>query len=892
MRKFIERWQNRGDEKSDTQKFWLELLIEVCGAENPGELIEFEKRVTLEHKSFIDAYIPDTRVLIEQKSRDIDLNLPALQSDGPSLTPFEQAKRYADWLPDSEHPRWIVTCNFQEFHVHNMETPKAPPEIIKLDELIRKKQSLAFLVNPNRGCTHEEEISRQAGELVRSLKKVLLERYAPNARESLSVFCVRIVFLLFAEDVGLLGKSQFHDYLKARRNSARISLIELFRVLNQSPAERSPYIEDELKNFPHINGGLFSDDDIEIPNLDGEPLRIILENMSEGFDWSRISPPIFGAIFEDTLRDDLRGEQGMHYTSIENIHKVIDPLFMDELNAKFESVKSNPAKLKRFRKKLTTLKFFDPACGSGNFLTETYLSLCRLEIKIVNALAELPLLSVSIEQFFGIEIEPFAVAVAKTALWIANIQMSKEINPAAKLERECLPLKKFDHNIIKANALTYDWAKLVQPQGDLFIMGNPPFVGHQWRSKQQNEDMKTAFHDLKDHGKLDYVCSWYNKAADFIEGTKVKAAFVSTNSICQGESVSILWKFLRDKGVSIFLAYKPFIWTSESRDKAHVHCVIIGFTRGYEVSPKFIYSSEKATQASHINGYLLDAPDVFIENRGKPKNSNMPIMKKGSQPTDDGNLILSPDERDELIAKYPEAGKFIKRYMGAREFIHNETRYCLWLYRVDPVEYRHIAPIMKRLKRVAEFRRTSPTKSVREAAETPSLFTQIRQPEGNFLVVPRVTGERKYIPIGFMTPDIITSDQVQYIPTSNLYMFGVLSSLIHMAWTRVVAGRLGLSYRYSPSVYNNFPWPGKTSGQIVQKFMKRIEATAQKILDARALYPDSSLADLYDPLTMPAELLKAHRENDNAVCDAYGWSKNLSEEEIVAQLMDLYVKLS
>ncbi len=609
--------------------------------------------------------------------------------------------------------------------------------------------------------------------------------------------------------------------------------------------------------------------------------------MSEGFDWSGISPTIFGAIFESTLREGTRRENGMHYTTIENIHRVIDPLFMNELTATFNKLRNNHTKLKAFRKELTTLKFFDPACGSGNFLTETYLSLCRLEIKIVNALGELPLLSVSIEQFYGIEINNFAVAVAKTALWIANIQMSKEINPKAVLEKECLPLKKFNHNIIEANALTYDWSELVKPAQVSYIMGNPPFVGHQWRNKQQNDDMKLAFHDLRDHGKLDYVCSWYNKAADFINGTRIKAAFVSTNSVCQGESVSILWKFMRDKGVNIFMAYKPFIWTSESRDKAHVHCVIVGFTRGYEVTEKFIYTtSGKVQPASHINGYLLNAPDVFITNRGKPADPNMPIMKKGSQPTDDGNLILSPKEREELLTKYPEAEKFIKRYMGAREFIHNEMRYCLWLEGVTPNEYRHITPIMNRLEKVAAFRRTSPTKSVQAAAETPGLFTQIRQPNTNFLAVAKVSSEtRKYIPMGFVPPDVIVSDGLQIVSYANLFMFGILESSVHMAWTNVVAGRLEMRFSYTPAVYNNFPWP-----EVNYKQRMKIESCAKKILDAREKFPEASLADLYDPLTMPAELLKVHRENDKAVCEAYGWKANISEEEIVARLMELYVR--
>ena len=899
--RFVNFWENHGDEKSDTQKFWLDLLRNILSLEYPERFIEFEKRVALEHMSHIDAYIPSTRTIIEQKSFDVNLDKSIMQSDGTSITPFQQAKRYSDWLPDSQRARWIVICNFQEFRIYDMEKPKSMPEIISLQSLKTQWHKLSFLVDVNTTNIREVELSIKAGKLVGKLYDSLLKRYInPDDKESqrsLNVFCVRVVFLLYAEDAGLFKKNQFHNYLKARELVARNALRDLFTVLNQRPEERDPYLETDLKAFPYVNGGLFSGNDIELPQLDGEPLRIILEEMSEGFDWSGISPTIFGAVFESTLNPKTRHSGGMHYTSVDNIHRVINPLFLDGLNEEFDAIIKVPAsrsrtqKLRAFQKKLGTLKFFDPACGSGNFLTESYLSLRRLENKILSLISKQisfadsqdeTAIQVSISQFYGIEINDFAVSVARTALWIAEAQMWNETKNIILFYGDLLPLKSYN-NIIEGNALRIDWNEVVNPKELNFIMGNPPFIGHQWRTSEQNEDMKIAFHDLKEHGKLDYVCSWYNKAVDFMKDSKVKAAFVSTNSICQGESVSILWKFLKEKGIDIFFAYRSFVWSSEAKDKAHVHCVIIGFSLTHSENKK-IFDGEKIIEANNINGYLLNAPDIYMNNSGKTLNKDMPVMQKGSQPTDGGNLILTSDEREAILKKYPEAGKFILRYVGAREFIHNEIRYCLWLHNVNPEEYRNIAEIRERLKKVADFRRSSPTKSVQVAADTPAIFTQIRQPKSTYLVIPRHSSENRiYIPIGFMPPEIITSDACIIIPDISIYEFAILSSKIHMAWTGIVAGRLKSDIRYSQSVYNNFIWPSPN-----EKQKSKIESTAKKILDVRAQFSDSSLADLYDPLTMPEELLKAHKSNDATVCEAYGFDKKISEEEIVAELINMY----
>ncbi|MBQ7196681.1 MAG: class I SAM-dependent DNA methyltransferase, partial [Synergistaceae bacterium] len=631
MKNFIERWKNTGDEKSDTQKFWLEFLRDVLNVERPEEIIEFEKRVELAHKSFIDAYIPKTRVIIEQKSFDINLDKAAKQSDGTFKTPFEQAKRYSDWLPDSERARWIITCNFQEFHVHDMERPKAPPEVIKLENLDPRK--FKFLVDI-KGTTpkdiREEEISIKAGGLVKKLKESLKSRYqnptSKSALKSLTVLCVRIVFLLYAEDSNLLSKSQFHDFLKKQSNPRR-ALIDLFTVLSQKIPERDFYLDDDLKNFPYVNGGLFEEKNVEIPQLDGEPLEIILSEMSEGFDWSGISPTIFGAIFESVLDSDERRSGGMHYTSIENIHKVIEPLFLNSLNDELENIFSmsksatRTRKLNDFQKKLGSLKFLDPACGSGNFLTETYLCLRKLEnriladrrkqVEFVQSKDEADYIKVSISQFYGIEINDFAVAVARTALWIAEAQMFNETKQIVQVLEDFLPLKTFN-NIIEANALALDWREVIKSEELNFIMGNPPFIGASMMTKEQKSEAVAIFGKVPRANSIDYVGAWYHKAANFIQGSNIRAAFVSTNSITQGEQVAPLWKKLfEDFKIQINFAWRTFKWSSEAKDKAQVHVVIIGFSQ-IDSPVKKIFDGENVIEASNINAYLVDAPNVLI----------------------------------------------------------------------------------------------------------------------------------------------------------------------------------------------------------------------------------------------------------------------------------------
>ena len=910
--KFVADWKNRGDEKQETQRFWIALLQNVYGAEQPTETIEFEKRVEVVNNDgttttkYIDGYIPATRTLIEQKGMKIDLKKGERQSDGAMLTPFQQGRRYGGFLPNPEQPRWIVVCNFQTFEIHDMNRPNDEPEVLLLSDLEKDFHRLDFLVDTGKEHIKKEmEISLQAGELVGVLYDALLKQYkdptAPETLKSLNKLCVRLVFCLYAEDAGIFGsKSMFHDYLENHRSEDRRAFINLFRVLDQDIPQRDKYLDDDLAAFPYVNGGLFADEDIEIPRLGDEVIDLILRRASEDFNWSDISPTIFGAVFESTLNPETRRSGGMHYTSIENIHKVIDPLFLDGLKAEFEEIsavtvdRTRKAKLEAFQRKLASLKFLDPACGSGNFLTETYISLRRLENETISLLHKGQIMldmgnpiQVSIGQFYGIEINDFAVTVAKTALWIAESQMMKETEDVVHMTLDFLPLKSYA-NITEGNALRLDWESVVSKHKLNYILGNPPCVGHQWRSKEQAEDLEAVCRDIPKCGKLDYVCGWYNKAADYMQGTNIHTAFVSTNSISQGESVGILWKPLFEKGVDIEFAYRTFVWTSEAKDKAAVHCVIVGFTCGTSSRTKLLFESERSKIVSHINGYLLDAPEMFINSRGSALHE-YPSIVQGNKPWDGGYLILSIEERNELLDKYPESEKYIKPFIGSYEFINGKKRYCLWLKGISPAEYRGIPEIMERLNGVADTRRKTKTVAVQAQAETPMLFSQIRQPDSNYLAIPEVSSEkRRYIPIGFMTPNIIASNKLYLVPKADLYMLGVMISNVHMAWMRAVCGRLKSDYSYSPAVYNNFPWPAPTDAQ-----KEKIEQTAQAILDARALYLDSSLADLYDETTMPPELRKAHQMNDKAVMLAYGFSvRDMTESKCVAELMRMYQQLT
>lgn len=910
---FVAYWTGKGYEKGESQPFWIALL-HALGIEEPTTFITFEQQVHIDHTAFIDGFIPATKVLIEQKSIQKDLGAPIRQSDGSLLNPFHQAKRYAAELPYSSRPRWIVTCNFREFWIYDMEQPNGEPQVVLLENLEKEHYRLRFLVDMGSDTLRKEmELSIQAGDLVGKIYDAIRPQYAhpddPDTLASLNQLCVRLVFCLFAEDAGLFGdKNEFHDYLNQfPAPHLRRALIDLFRVLDTKPEDRDPYLDDDLRRFPYVNGGLFSNENIEIPQLTDEIRTLLLTKASEDFDWSEISPTIFGAVFESTLNPDTRRSGGMHYTSIENIHKVIDPLFLNDLQHELENIandKSHNSKfiiqnLHAFQDKLASLTFFDPACGSGNFLTETYISLRRLENKVIRLLQgdQMQLgtftnpIKVDIHQFYGIEINDFAVSVATTALWIAELQMLRETERICQIEAKPLPLHAY-HNIHEGNALRTDWSEVVPVDHLNYIMGNPPFVGARWMDKRQKQDVLDIFGaKWNGVGDLDYVCCWYKKAVDLLTTNRnIKVAFVSTNSITQGGAVANLWKPLfEDYGVHINFAYPTFRWDSESSLKAHVHCVIIGFSKGGNTEPKRLYNTDNTYRVcQNINAYLVDGASVFLESQKKPL-CDVPEMSMGNQPIDGGNYLFSQEEKEKFITKEPASASYFHLWFGADEFINNRPRFCLWLGDCSPSLLKTMPLCYERVNAVRQLRLASKRSSTLKLADSPTRFQTENMPTTHYLVIPEVSSEkRRYIPIGYMSPDVLCSNKLRLMPNATLYHFGVLTSNVHMAWMRAVCGRLESRYDYSIKiVYNNFPWCNPTAEQ-----RQKIETTAQAILDARAKYPDCSLADLYDEVTMPIELRRAHQANDRAIMAAYGFPTTMTESDCVARLLEMYQQIT
>lgn len=912
---FIKRWKNRGNERQDSQSFWLDLLQSVYEVENPSEYITFEDKVMLDHTSFIDGFIDKTKVLIEQKGSDKDLNKAIKQSDGTYLTPFQQTKRYSANLPYSKRPRWIVTCNFKEFYVYDMEQPNGEPKVIRVADLDKEAYRLEFLIDKtNEHLEREMKVSIEAGEIVGEIYEGLLKQYinpdSPDSLHAINQLVVRLVFCLYAEDAGIFGHHMvFHDYL-ARFSSRdfRRALIDLFSVLDTPLEERNPYLDDELLAFPYVNGGMFAENNLEIPNFTDELRDLILDHASSSFDWSEISPTIFGAVFESTLNPETRRSGGMHYTSIENIHKVIDPLFLDELKdelneiRQFKQFKTVEQKAKQFQSKLSSLVFFDPACGSGNFLTETYIPLRRLENEAIklymgDAVAldlGQDLVKVRLNQFYGIEINDFAVSVAKTALWIAESQMLEETKDIVYANIDFLPLKSYT-NIVEGNALEIDWETVVPKDRLNYIIGNPPFLGYSLQSPKQKADLLSVYVDetgkpYKTAGKIDFVSAWYFKASQIMQNTSIRTALVSTNSITQGEQVASVWRPLYERfGIQIDFAHQTFKWNSEAKDKAAVHCVIIGFSCIDNKGEKRLFDGNNIELVDEINPYLKSGNTVFIENITNPICS-VTKMTTGNRPADGGHLIIEAEEYDDFIRREPKSQKYIKRLTGAAEFINNKDRYCLWLVDASPKELRSMPLVMERIE-LCRQDRLAGAPDRQKLADTPSIFRETKNPK-QYMVVPRVSSEnRRYIPIGFLDENTIPTDSATIIEEATLYDFGILTSNVHMAWMRTVAGRLKSDYRYSAKiVYNNFPWPEVTDEQ-----KEMISKTAQAILEARALYPDCSLADLYDELTMPVELRQAHQANDMAVMRAYGFQKIvdgkktwLTESETVVRLFEMY----
>ena len=923
-RQFANKWKGRGREDEDGRSYWIDFLSNVLGMENVTDRVEFEKKVVVDgNTKRIDVYIPETHVLIEQKSLGKALDHKIMNSGSIELTPYDQAKRYNDNLPYDEKARWIITSNFSDIWIYDMNARVPEAVKISLDEIPSKYPLLDILIKKDvQKISHEMEVSIKAGDIVGLLYEAFLKQYKiPEVKakeetieqkekrehklKSLNALCVRIVFCLYAEDAGIFGKRNiFHDYLKAYEvKDCRRALLELFKVLDTPVSERDEYLEEDLAQFPYVNGGLFSDETIEIPPLTEEIKELLLTKASEDFDWSDISPTIFGAVFESTLNPETRRSGGMHYTSISNIHKVIDPLFLDELQTEFHEIlkiqvqRTKVKRLDEFQNKLASLTFLDPACGSGNFLTETYLSLRRLENEVIREKVggQMTLgdvhnpIRVSIQQFYGIEINDFAVTVAKTALWIAESQMMEETkNIVYGFNDDFLPLKTYV-NITEGNALRLDWNNVISKSRLNYVMGNPPFVGARWMNKDQKKDMEYVFQGIKDFGNLDFVTAWYKKASDYILNTDICVSFVSTNTITQGEQPAIFWKPLFEMGIHINYAYRTFQWDSEANLKAHVHCVIVGFSHVQNNRKKILFDVDGVPHsAKNINAYLIDADNVFVASRKHPI-CDVPEIGIGNKPIDGGYYLFEKDEMVNFVKKEPKANNYFHPWYGAREFINQKPRYCLYLGNCVPSELRKMPECMKRVEAVREYRLNSTSAGTRKIADNPTRFHVSNFPKGNYIVIPQVSSERRrYIPMGYMDETVLCSDKVRIMTEGTLYHFGVLESNIHMAWMRAICGRLKSDYSYTVNhVYNNFPWPSSTDEQ-----KEKIKKTAQAILDARALYPNSSLADLYDPLTMPPELLKAHNVNNRAVMDAYGFSTKISEADCVAELMKMYQKLT
>ena len=916
-KKFVEIWKDKGNERSEAQKYWIQLLRDVYGVEDSEQYIDFELPIKIVNTSFADGFIADTKVLIEMKGKDIDLDKPEKQSDGSSLTPFRQAKRYADELVYREGVRWIVTSNFQEIRVYDMKKRHQEPEIIFLKNLGKEYYRLQFLVNEkDENIKKEEDVSFKAGQIIGELYDIVKPLYAnPEDEENLhnlNKFCVRLVFCLYAEDANLFGnRMMFHDYLNNyKAEDLREALIELFNVLNTKKEDRSIYIKEELKAFPYVNGGLF-EGDIEIPRLTNEFKKVLLEKASENFDWTDISPTIFGGVFESTLNPETRRKGGMHYTSVENIKKVINPLFLNNLQYKYEKIKSETSinkkrqQLNNFQEELSKLKFLDPACGSGNFLTQTYLEIREIENNIIKELIRIDrkqydnqiqfggdntnLIKVSINQFYGIEVNDFAVSVAKTALWIAEHQMFEKTRAITYMKDEFLPLRTYN-NIVEGNALRIDWNYIISNKECNYIMGNPPFIGMKEMTESNKEDMKLVV-PIKKFKQMDYVACWYFKAAEYIKSTNIEVAFVSSNSISQGEQALTIWKpLLLDNKIVINFAYRTFNWDSEAHLKAHVHCVIISFSY-INRATKFIYEKIKKKACKNINQYLTPAETIFIDKIGKPI-CNVEPMTKGAQLIDGGNFIIGNEqEKNKVIAQEPTINQYIRRYYNAHDLINGgEEVYVLYLEKCPPEIIRKSPFLKERVQKVYEYRANNESPSTNILKDTPSKYFQSQVPNGKSLVVPVVSSiNRRYIPICFMKEGMVYTNALFFVDNASIYTFGILTSNVHMSWVRTVCGRLKSDYRYSNTMaYNTFPWP-KCS--IEQK--NKIEKTAQTILNVRAKYPNSSLADLYDELTMPVELRKAHQENDKAVMEAYGFDwRKMSESDCVAELMKMYKELT
>ncbi|MFY7743072.1 MAG: class I SAM-dependent DNA methyltransferase [Flavobacterium sp.] len=886
--KFSKEWEGTTNEEADAKPFLVE-FFNVFGISSK-RVSTFEHRVKkLDDKDgYIDLLWKGT-ILIEMKSRGKNLDKA-----------YQQAKDYTHGLKQHELPKYILISDFENFRLYDLEEDKTVD--FKLNDLVNNVQHFGYILGYQKKVYKEQDPANiKAAELMGKLHDRLEE--IGYTGHPLEVYLVRILFCLFAEDTTIFEKQQFQDYIEQRTNidgsDLAAKLQELFQVLNTPKESRFKNLDEQLADFPYVNGKLF-EEILPMASFDSNMRQALLNCCY--IDWSKISPAIFGSMFQSVMNPKERRNLGAHYTSETNILKLIKPLFLDDLWKEFESIKDNKNKLPEFHKKLSTLKFLDPACGCGNFLVITYRELRLLEFEVLKALNKSgqtfldvsQILWINVDQFSGIEYEEFPARIAEVAMWLIDHQMNMLVSSEFGQYFIRLPLKK-SANIVHANALRTDWSTIVSKNDLSYIIGNPPFIGHQLRNQQQIEDLELIFNDNKRAGRLDYVAAWYIKSAQFIQGTKIKVAFVSTNSIVQGEQTGILWgQMFNQFNVKIHFAHRTFNWKNEAKGNAAVHCVIVGYAN-FDIPFKrlFIYDEINGEPyeitTKNISPYLTEGREIIIESRSSAIHP-FPEMAKGSQPTDGGNLILIKEEKDELISKNLKLQDYIKRYLGAYDLLNNNERYCLWFTDVSPEllrEFLKIDTLKQKLENVRKMRLESPTPSVKKDSERPFLFTQIRQPQANYLVVPETSSSnRKYIPIAYLDKNIVASNSLQIINSSSLYLFGVLQSKQHNSWIVNIAGRLKNDIRYTPNVYHTFPFPDNPN----DKQVKTIETAAQNVLDTRLQFPESSLADLYDPLTMPPALVKAHNELDKAVDLAYRPQAFTSEANRMVFLFELYEK--
>jgi hypothetical protein len=861
---FERRWRDASDERSQAQEFWVD-FFDIFGVRKP-RVASFEHAVKKHGggKGFIDLFWPGV-LLIEHKSRGKDL-----------ARAHDQAMAYFPGLKERDLPRYVLVSDFARFRLFDLE--EGSDVEFTLAELPKHIKRFAFVAGyRTQTIRPQDEVNVKAAQKLGVLHDAL--KVSGYDGHPLELLLVRLLFCLFADDTGIFQPAQsWRAWLEERTavdgSDLGPQLAALFQVLNTPDERRSAKLDEQLRAFPYVNGRLF-EEMLPLASFDAAMREQLLD--ASALDWSVISPAIFGAMFQSISDDKARRALGAHYTSEENILKLIKPLFLDELRAEFERVKRQRNRLFEFHKKLRSLVFLDPACGCGNFLVITYRELRLLELDVLRAayadgqqtLDVHTLVNIDVDQFHGIEIEEFPAQIAQVALWLVDHQMNVRVGDEFGAYFARIPLKATPH-IVHGNALRLDWDDVLPAERCSYVLGNPPFIGHQNRSPEQAADMTAIWGSDGRFGRLDYVTAWYACAARYLQGQeRIRCAFVSTNSICQGEQVGTLWAWLLERGIRIDFAHRTFKWSNEASGKAAVHCVIVGFGMGDRPGKRLFEYAEvdgepHEVAATNINPYLVDGPNVVLPSRA-PKPPGLPLMTKGSQPTDGGHLLLDQRERDELLAVEPAAKPWLRRYLGAEELLHATPRWCLWLKGIDPRTLRGLPSVLQRVQAVREVRLVSPTAAVREAAESPTLFTQDRQPETTYLAVPAHTSElRRFIPIAFLGPETVASNALRICPGATLFHFGVVMSTMHNAWVRYTCGRIKSDLRYEPNVYNTFPWPEVDEAQ-----RKAIEAAAQGVLDARAAYPGNSLADLYDDLAMPLPLRKAHQKLDAAADAAY-----------------------